>query len=160
KASGLACKTLPEKDGRQRPSALLTPCWRKSSTPIPGFMATGTRFGRLLSCSTTCARSTASSSVVGASVWLLPAWESAGNSLGMSWASARRRGGKQKGAKTRPSRAAADGPPHAGRNDHNRDAAVVLLLRPHRRASAYPDQRRSRPSDSAWGDQRGHGRCP
>src|SRR5512135_346771 len=84
------------------------------------------------------------------------AWGSAGSGPGINWPCVPRPGGRPKGAETR-----AGGPrPHrradARRDDHHRDAAAVLLLRPHRPAGARADHRPPGQADPPWGDQRRH----
>ena len=83
--------------------------------------------------------------------WRSNACESGGSGLGISWPCARRPGGSQKGAETRP-----EGPrPHrvadARRDDHHRDAAALLVLRPHRRAGPRADHRQPLQAASSTG---------
>src|SRR4051794_11445585 len=72
----------------------------------------------------------------------------------MSWPSAPRRGGSQKGAETRPGSEATRHPADARRDDHHRDAPALLVLRPHRRAGPRPDHGQPDQANPPRGDQR------
>src|SRR3954470_7158112 len=95
-----------------------------------------------------------STSPTGPSAAPSTAWASAGSGPVMSWPSAPRRGGSQKGAETRPGSEATRHPADARRDDHHGDTPALLVLRPHRRAGPRPDHRQPGQANPPRGDQR------
>ena len=82
------------------------------------------------------------------------AWASVGSGPVMSWPSAPRRGGSQRGLKRGLDRNAPHHPADARRDDHHGDAPAVLALRPHRRAGPCADHGQPGEADPPRGDQR------